>query len=141
MEEQWSEEYDRLLERAIAEGKVEPLRDIDERRVSPRFKLSEGLYHSEEATQRDIIDLSKTGYAFYSERMYEIGEDVPLSVREAFEAHAKVVGCKMMETDSNFLEFKYRVHCQFTAPEHGMIILLLLFEDSTSPGETHSRGS
>ena len=54
--------------------------------------------------------------------------------REAFEAHATVVGCEMVEIDSGFLEFRYRVRCQFTSPEHGMIILLLLFEDSTTTG-------
>ena len=136
MKYQWSEEYDRLLERALAEGKVELLEDTVERRDDPRFKLSENLFSSAKSIQRDIIDMSKTGYAFYSERNYEIGEDVPLSMREAFEAHAKVVGCEMVEVDSGFLEYKYRVRCQFTSPEHGMIILLLLFEDSTITGKT-----
>ena len=129
MEHQWSEEYDRLLEKAIAEGRVEPLRDNDERRDSPRFKLSEDIYHSEESTHRNIIDLSKTGYAFHSERMYSIVEEAPLTIRDAFEAQATVVNCEMEETDTGFLEFKYRVRCRFTSPEHGMIILLLLFED------------
>lgn len=138
MKYQWSEEYDRLLERALAEGKVELLEDTVERRDDPRFKLSENLFSSAEPIQRDIIDMSKTGYAFYSERNYEIGEDVPLSMREAFEAHAKVVGCEMVEVDSGFLEYKYRVRCQFTSPEHGMIILLLLFEDSTTTEKTES---
>ncbi len=138
MKYQWSEEYDRLLERALAEGKVELLEDTVERRDDPRFKLSENLFSSAESIQRDIIDMSKTGYAFYSERNYEIGEDVPLSMREAFEAHAKVVGCEMVEVDSGFLEYKYRVRCQFTSPEHGMIILLLLFEDSTTTEKTES---
>ena len=132
MKYQWSDEYDRLLERALAEGKVELLQDKEERRDNPRFKLSEELFRSAESIQRDIIDMSKTGYAFHSERKYEIGEEVPLSMREAFEAHATVVGCEMVEVDSGFLEFKYRVRCQFTSPEHGMIILLLLFEDSTT---------
>jgi len=138
MKYQWSEEYDRLLERALAEGKVELLEDTVERRDDPRFKLSENLFSSAKSIQRDIIDMSKTGYAFYSERNYEIGEDVPLSMREAFEAHAKVVGCEMVEVDSGFLEYKYRVRCQFTSPEHGMIILLLLFEDSTTTEKTES---
>ena len=132
MKYQWSEEYDRLLERAIEEGKVQLLQDKEERRDNPRFKLSVELFHSAESIQRDIIDMSKTGYAFHSERKYEIAEEVPLSMREAFEAHATVVGCEMVEIDSGFLEFRYRVRCQFTSPEHGMIILLLLFEDSTA---------
>ena len=141
MEYKWNEEYDRLLERAIAEGKVEPVLDNDEKRDSPRFKLSEGLYRSEESTHREINDLSKTGYAFYSERKYKIGEDVPLNIREAFEAHAKVVACEMVETDPSFLEFRYRVRCRFTNPEHGMTILLLLFEDITIDGEMQPSGS
>ena len=40
MKYQWSEEYDRLLERAIEEGKVQLLQDKEERRDNPRFKLS-----------------------------------------------------------------------------------------------------
>jgi len=136
MKYQWSEEYDRLLERAIADGKIQLLQDTEERRDNPRFKLSVDLFRSTESVQRDIIDMSKTGYAFYTERKYEIGEEVPLSMREAFEAHATVVGCEMVEVDSGFLEFKYRVRCQFTSPEHGMIILLLLFEDSTATEKT-----
>lgn len=128
--DQWNEEYDRLLEKAIGEGRVEPLQDQDERRGSPRFKFSMDIYHSEESTHRNIIDLSKTGYAFHSERMYEIGEEAPLTIRNAFEAQANVVKCEMEETDTGFLEFMYRVRCHFINPEHGMVIILLLFEDS-----------
>ena len=132
MKDKWSEEYDQLLNRAIDEGKVQVLPDLKERRDSPRFKLSENLFRSADSIQRDIIDISKTGFAFHSERQYEIGGEVPLTMHNAFEAHAKVVGCEMVETDSAFLEFRYRVRCQFTSPEHGMIILMLLFEDSTA---------
>ena len=131
MQSQWNEDYDKLLERAIAEGKVRLLQDKEERRDNPRFNLSVELFHSAESIQRDIIDMSKTGYSFHSEKKYEIGTEVPLHMREAFEARATVVGCEMVEVDSGFLEFRYRVRCQFTNPEHGMIILLLLFEDST----------
>ena len=131
MADKWSEEYDQLLNRAISEGKVQVLPDEEERRGSPRFKLSEDLFRSADSIQRDIIDMSKTGFAFHSERNYEIGEEVPLTMHNAFEARAKVVGCEMVEVDSAFLEFKYRVRCQFISPEHGMIILMLLFEDST----------
>ena len=138
MKDKWSEEYDLLLERAIAEGKVQVLPDKEERRGSPRFKFSKELFRSAESIQRDIIDMSTTGFAFHSERTYEIGEEVPLTMHDAFQAHAKVVGCEMVETDSAFLEFKYRVRCQFTNPEHGMIILMLLFEESTA---TDSKGS
>ena len=135
MQSQWNEDYDKLLERAITEGKVQLLPDKEERRDHPRFKLSEDWVRSTETSQRDIINLSKTGYAFHSERKYEIGEEVPLSLREAFVAHAKVVGCEMVESDASFLEFKYVVRCRFTSQEHGMIILLLLFEDSTLTGK------
>ena len=110
------------------------LPDKEELRVNPRFKLSEDWVRSTESSQRDIIDLSKTGYAFHSEKKYEIGEEVPLNLREAFVAQAKVMGCEMVESDSSFLEFKYMVRCQFFSQEHGMIILLLLFEDSTLHG-------
>ena len=116
----------------IADGKVEVLPDDKERRDEPRFKISEELFSSTDAIQRDIIDMSVSGFAFHSERQYEIGEEVPLTMHEAFEAHAKVVGCEMEEFDAGFLDFRYRVRCQFTSPEHGMIILMLLFEDSTA---------
>ena len=131
MKYQWSEEYDQLLERAIADGKVQLLPDMEERRDAPRFSLSEDSFHSTDSIRRDIVDMSKTGYAFHSEKKYEIGEEVPLNLREAFVAQAKVMGCEMVELDSIYLEFKYMVRCQFTSQEHGMIILLLLFEDST----------
>lgn len=139
MKYQWSEEYDRLLERAISEGKVQLLSDQEERRENPRFKLSEDFFRSKDSSQRDIIDLSKTGYAFHSERMYEIGEDAPLNLHEAFQAHAQVVGCEMEEV--GFLEIRYRVRCVFSSPEHGMIFLLLLFEDSTSTRKLPPTGS
>ena len=132
MKDKWSEEYDHLLERAIAEGKVQVLPDEEERRGNPRFKISEESFRSMDSIQRDIIDMSITGFAFYSERNYQIGEEVPLTMHDAFEARANVVGCEMVETDSTFLEVKCRVRCEFISPEHGMIILLLLFEDSTA---------
>ena len=129
MKYHWSEDYDRLLERALAEGKVQLLPDQEEQRKNPRFSLSEDLIRSATFNQRDIIDLSKSGYAFHSDKTYNIGEEAPLNLREAFQAPATVMGCEMEEVD--FLDIKYRVRCKFTNPEHGMIFLLLLFEDST----------
>ena len=132
MKDKWSKEYAHLLQRAIVEGEVQILPDEEERRGDPRFKISGESFRSVDSIQRDIIDMSKTGFAFYSERNYQIGEEIPLTMHDAFEARANVVGCEMVETDSAFLEVKCRVRCEFISPEHGMIILLLLFEDSTA---------
>ena len=132
MKHDWNEEYDHLLERAIAEGKVQVLPYEEERRGSPRFKFSEPMFRSVDSIQRDIIDMSKTGFAFNSDRYYQIGKEVPLTMHDAFETQAKVVGCEIFETGFAFLEDKCRVRCEMISPEHGLIILMLLFEDSTA---------
>ena len=132
MKDKWSEEYDPLLENAISEGRVHVLPDKEERRGRPRFKFSENMFRSVDSIQREIIDMSVTGFAFHSERKYEIDEEVLLTIHNAFEGHAKAVGCEMVETDATFLEFKYRVRCQFTSPQNSIIILMLHFENSTA---------
>ena len=132
MKDKWSEEYNHLLERAIAEGKVQVLPDEEERRGSPRFRFSEALFRSVDSIQCDIIDISKTGFAFHSERYYQAGKEIPLTMHDAFETQAKVVGCEFFETGFAFLGVKCRVRCELISPEHGMIILMLLFEDSAA---------
>lgn len=132
MEDDRREEFGLLLEKAIAEGKVEVLPDKEERRGSPRFIFSKNMFRSADSVQRDIIDMSMTGFAFHSERKHDVGEEVSLTMHNAFQGHANVVGCEMVPTDTTFLEFRYRVRCQFTNPEHGMIILMLHFQDLTA---------
>ncbi len=139
MKHDWSEEYDHLLERAIAEGKVQVLPGEEERRGSPRFRLAEELIRSGYSIQRDLIDVSNTGFAFHSERAYEVGEPAPLTMHKVFEALATVVGCETVESGSDTLDSRYRVRCQFTDPEHGMILIMMLFEDPSTTGQKEAR--
>ena len=139
MKYQWSGEYDQVLARAITEGKVQILPDEEERRGSPRFRLAEELIRSGYSIQRDLIDVSNTGFAFHSERAYEIGEPAPLTMHNVFEALATVVGCETVESGSDTLDSRYRVRCQFTDPEHGMILIMMLFEDSTTTEKMEAR--
>ena len=130
----WVQEYDRLINRAIETGEVVILPDEKERRRHPRFKMPGGQVRITDSLQRDIIDMSMSGVAFYSERKYEVGEVVPLSLKEAFAVQAEVLGCEMVQTDPSFLEFAYRVRCQFINLNHGLNFLMLVLEHSDSEG-------
>ena len=130
----WVQEYDRLIIRAIATGEVAILPDEKERRRHPRFKILGGLVRITDSIQRDIIDMSMSGVAFYSERKYEGGEVVPLCLKEAFAVLAEVLGCGVVQMDPSFLELAYRVRCQFINLNHGLSFLMLVLEHSDSEG-------
>ncbi|MCH9046493.1 MAG: PilZ domain-containing protein [SAR324 cluster bacterium] len=102
--------------------------------MNPRFNIPGRQIQITDTIERDIIDMSISGVSFYSDRNHAIGEVVPLCLDGAFSVQTKVVGCQMVQTDPSFLEFKYRVRCEFVNSDHGLIFLMLALEDSGYEG-------
>lgn len=102
-----------------------------ERRNAPRVSVVCGDVAVNATFPVTTIDISTTGASFLSEQPFKAGNEISLSVAKVFSLEATVVGCEMEETDSTFMETRYRVRCKFTDETAGMELLVLSKEYET----------
>ena len=122
-ERAWEQEYEALLEHALANRRVERLPAGLEKREQPRFRLRTGSIGVQLETQVPVIDVSISGLSFRAALALQTGLRLNLVLARAFLVEAEVVGCEAMSTDA---AQGWRVHCSFRRHEDGMRLLVML---------------
>ena len=124
----WEIQYEKLVREAMEKGTAKVLKGSQEHRAQPRFSLEMGSIWIRTETPFDVVDISATGIAFLSERLFAKGQHIAMTLGKAFLVEANVVGCVMVETDPEMMEAKYRVSCEFQDSHNGTQALLMLKE-------------
>ena len=129
----WELDYEDLLRKSIALGEVS-CQESGEKRESPRFKLNTGTIWVRLDQAFEVADISKDGISFFSPFKLIPGHEIPLTLGKAFLIDAIVVDCKMVITDEDFMESKYRICCRFKESETGikMLVMMKEIEDAES---------
>ena len=125
--ENWKKAYEKIL----AENQDIPVENeemAEERRETPRFKLTSGKIWIKVETPFEIIDLSKDGASFFSHIPFQPGQIIFLALDKAFQIEAEIINCNLEEMDDLLMELRYRVSCQFTSKEHGMQLVVMFKE-------------
>ena len=122
----WEKEYDRLLAESRRSGQVADADKSEGHRSQPRFHLKDSHVWIRVPTRFDLLEISIAGIAFHSKAPFQVGENLLLTLDKAFSIEAKVVECFLTESDSGFLELRYRVGCAFNDQNHGMQMLVML---------------
>ena len=120
--------YQRLIEEGLSTGSLEIRDNGNEMRNDPRFQVEKGALSVRVEPTFDIIDLSASGMAFQSEFAFKPGTVITLFLEDKMGIQAQVIGCFMVETDSDMMETRYRVQCKFENEEHGRQAMLLMSE-------------
>jgi PilZ domain len=115
----WEEEYERLLNEAIAGGIVSILPSGSEKRRHPRFRLAEQVPH-------DVVDLSISGLAFYAQRPFTVGHTIMVSLHQILAIQAQVLGCDPLSGAD--APAPYKIRCRFTDEDYGLRFLVLAME-------------
>lgn len=92
---------------------------MDDRRGKPRYHLRSGAVWVRVEPQFKVLDVSATGVAFLADMPFPIDEKVHLVLNRAILIEARVVDCRLIETDARLLEAKYSVHCHYLDASHG----------------------
>lgn len=128
MDKKLGQNYQLLIEESISSGVVKIGKNGDEMRKDPRFRVRDGAISVRIEPTFEILDLSATGMAFLSDISFKPGTSITLFLEETMGMQANVIGCVMLETDSDMLETRYRVQCRFDNEEHGRRVLLMMSE-------------
>lgn len=139
--DRWKAQYDELMQKLES---LNPENDelgereniaitapegIQEQRKDPRYafpaaKEAQIFAHlGPKAFQ--IIDISIGGVAFYSDTQFEPGTSLLLSALGMVALDVEVLDCELFETDSDFMEYMYRVRAKFAPRVNGYLVYVL----------------
>ena len=119
--------YERLLGEARARRTIRMLDAGDERRRHPRFPVHTDVIASPAEGVLAVADMSITGLAFRSDRLYIPEHPLTLSLANVFSAVVDIVACDRI-SDPALTPPRYRVRCRFCDEEHGLQFLTLTLE-------------
>ena len=122
----WEQEYERILQDATRRGRVQILPSQSEKRKHPRFRLNGGKVLVTEQVPHDVVDLSVSGLAFYSDRAFTVGQSILMSLRQILAIQAEVLGCDPLSGPDAPAAFKVR--CRFQDVDYGLRFLVVAME-------------
>ena len=137
--ERWKGEYQLLRSKKVHDewianihkfrGADDPPKGI-ERRREPRLYLPEKAQIFAQIGPRSmtIHDISVGGLSFFSEFFFEPGTHVLVSAMGNIALELEIVSCDMVETDSDFMEYQYKVHTKFGPLVNGYQVYMLAME-------------
>jgi hypothetical protein len=125
---EWEREYRALLEQGREQGEFLLLPNTAERRASPRFRLKMEHVWIKVEPKFSVVDVSVRGIALYSDFPFDPGQFVNITLGKAFSVEARIVGCRLVESDPDLLENKYLVRCEFDDETTGMRFLVMIKE-------------
>jgi PilZ domain len=122
----WEQEYERILADATQGGRISILPGNSEKRRHPRFRLKGEKILVTEQVPHDVVDLSVSGLAFYSDRTFAVGQAIVVSLRQILAIQAEVLGCDPLSGPDAPAAFKVR--CRFQDPDYGLRFLVVAVE-------------
>ncbi len=122
----WEQEYERILEDATRRERIRILPNHSEKRKHPRFRLNGGKILVTEQVPHDVVDLSVSGLAFYSDRAFTVGQSIMISLRQILAIQAEVLGCEPLPGGDAAEAFKVR--CRFQDVDYGLRFLVVAVE-------------
>lgn len=132
--ELWRKEYEEV--KALIAADLKPLEDIPlatggaERREEPRYNfMPDSLIYAHMGPRAfKILNISVGGLAFYSDLAFAPGTKLLMSALGMIALDVEVLFCDMEETDSDLMEYRYRIRAQFGAHVNGYQVYVLARE-------------
>ncbi len=97
-----------------------------ERRVRPRQAVQFASISVTTEMDCPMINLSASGVSFSSERTFQQGQRIQLTLTQVISVDAVVLDCTLEVKNSLFMEAHYRVRCRFEGEATGERLLRLV---------------
>ncbi len=118
--------YDALLQRRKEESGTEAPARTSELRGHPRFNTPDERVAIQLESKHQVLNVSEAGIAFASLIPYEVGQVIDVNFIDLARIDARVVECRVDQSDPRFLEVHYVVRCEFLAEDKGREFLELI---------------
>ena len=118
--------YDALLQRRVGESGTEAPAETTELRGHPRFSPQDGRVAIRLESEHQVLNVSEAGIAFESLIPYEAGQVIDVNFIDLARIDARVVDCRVGQTDPRILEVHYVVRCEFLGKDKGREFLELI---------------
>lgn len=109
-----------------------PLSSGPEKRFEPRYSFDQvagtSIFVHLGPKAFEILNFSVGGVAFFSDTFFPEGTNLLLSALGMIALDVDVLSCEIEETDSSFMEFKYRVRGKFGPRVNGYQVYVLARE-------------
>jgi len=134
--EHWKAEYEAIKENeGSQELELNRQAPSDEssdqdRRIQPRYSFNQGAEIFAHLGPRafQIINISVSGCAFYSDTRFLPGTQLLLSALGLIALEVEVMDCELEEVDADMMEYRYKVRAKFLPNVNGYQVYVLARE-------------
>ena len=119
-----SYEFAQVLEQSRRRGEVTELSAGNERRKYPRLKIISDDLWIDSMAQFVVVDMSPSGVALNCNYPLQLGDVLRIALGPLQGADAKVIGCDLIDSPTEYLDAQYRVHCVFLNIKAGMKLVV-----------------
>lgn len=98
--------------------------DAKDRRDHPRFQIYTGDMWINEISEFALLDLSASGMAISATYPLAPGEHIDVGLGKAVTAQAEVLGCRLVESPTQYTPAEFRINCRFSDTDLGMALLV-----------------
>jgi PilZ domain len=117
-------EYADLIARAHKAGEEVGIKVSGERRTSPRFQVETGDLWINSVPSFQVLDVSISGIAIASSYPLRPGDMIDVVLGGNVKAQATVMGCRLVDSATQYTDAEFRINCRFAEPERGMELLV-----------------
>jgi hypothetical protein len=119
-----SYEFAQVLERSRQRGEVTEFSTGNERRNYPRLKIISDDLWIDTMAHFEVVNMSPSGVALNCNHPVRLGEVLRFALGPLQGADAKVIGCELIDSPTEYLDAQYRVHCKFLNTKAGMKLVV-----------------
>ena len=117
-------EYEALLARAREIGRAAGIEPDHDRRTHPRFRVQTDDLWINSVPSFQVLDISITGIAIAASYPLRPGDQIDVVLGGDVKAKATVVGCRLVDSATQYYDAEFRINCSFAQPESGMQLLV-----------------
>ena len=117
-------EYEALLARSREIGEASGFISDAERRTDPRFRVQTEDLWINSVPSFQVLDISISGIAIAASYPLRPGDQIDVVLGGDLKAQATVVGCRLVDSATQYYDAEFRINCRFAQPERGMELLV-----------------
>jgi hypothetical protein len=117
-------EYEALLTRSRELGEAAGCIPDSDRRIHPRFRVQTDDLWINSVPSFQLLDISISGIAIAASYPLRPGDKIDVVLGGDVRAQATVVGCRLVDSATQYYDAEFRINCRFVQPERGMELLV-----------------